>query len=162
MVGAADLWAGSIGSGTQPVIQAGDVIVGAQAFGFLRNVTSASVAGPSYSLQTEAAVLDDLIADGEFAFTADLFESGQAVGIGPGSLRGRGSQPIGIRYGPVVVLSELPDGISAAESLRLISRPRPRILAARVGITVIALTRLNNTAAEIAMAMSRKSCPASS
>jgi hypothetical protein len=55
-----------------------------------------------------------------------------------------------------------PAGISAAESLRLISRPRPRILAARVGITVIALTRLNNTAAEIAMAMSRKSCPASS
>jgi hypothetical protein len=55
-----------------PAIAVEDVIVEAQDLGFLRRVTSVSVAGTTVTLGTEPAALSDIVERGSFATTIEL------------------------------------------------------------------------------------------
>lgn len=67
---------------------AGDVIVGAQAGGFLRRVVTASVSGGVMTLETTQAALSDVVEHGEFATTIDLLFDPAAPGPRTGLLPG--------------------------------------------------------------------------
>jgi hypothetical protein len=103
-----------IGSGTQPTFQAGDVIVGMQGLGFLRKATSVSVAGTEITFETDPAVLDDVIEEGQFGFDVDLL-----TGAGAPARAGRfdpipglGPDRVQVRYGDA--WTRTPQGVSAS------------------------------------------------
>lgn len=96
--------------GTAPAIESGDVIVGAEAGGFLRRVLSVSATGSDLVLQTEAAALSDIIEEGSFETVIDdlVLDAGAAP---PGGPLGPGE----VRWGPAEFHPALP-GVTLAPS----------------------------------------------
>ena len=77
-----------------PILEPGNVIVGAQGPGFLRRVTSVSTSGDEITLVTTQAALTDVVERGSFHTTVQM----TAPTGGPGSLQDGSAD---VRYGPL-------------------------------------------------------------
>ncbi|MDH3206037.1 MAG: Ig-like domain-containing protein [Gemmatimonadota bacterium] len=94
-----------VGSGSPPTFRVGDVIVGMQGLGFLRRVRSVSVAGTEMTLETDPALLGDILDEGEFGFNVELLSGGGTGGTGGpagaafGPVRGLGPDLVNVTYG---------------------------------------------------------------
>ena len=94
------------GSGATP-FGIGSVIVGAQRGGFLRRVTSVDVVEDDVEMETDQALLEDLIAEGEFGFRGSLFDGSIGLSGNPPLVRLRTGELVRprIRLGPIYVRS---------------------------------------------------------
>lgn len=124
--------------GAAPTIATGTIIVGTQQGGFLRRVTSASVAGGTVTLATDQASLSDVIEDGAVQSTIDLLFAPASRppapgGLGPGQVAW--GPPIITYLAPGVRLTPTGFDLSGADLCKLVAKAGikcPKGIAAKV------------------------------